>query len=301
MLVPTFRRRSLVAVVAFFALAGCTGVEPLPAAAPSPPVDDAASLQQDFHRLEQRFDSRLGVYAVDTGTGREVAYHADVRFAYASTHKALSVGAVLQRTAVGDLNKRITYDRGDLVRHSPVTSRHVDSGMTLRSVMGAAIRHSDNTAANLLFRELGGPAGLQAALRRIGDTTTRVDRVEPDLNETAPGDPRDTSTPRAMADSLRAFTLGNALPEDERAILTGMLRTNALTGDLIRAGVPAGWKVGDKSGAADYGTRNDIAVIWPPEGAPLVMAIMSERATEDADYDNALIAEAAGVAVRGLR
>nr|WP_223208000.1 class A beta-lactamase [Actinopolyspora erythraea] len=255
----------------------------------------------DFRRLEREFDARLGVYAVDTATGRELSYRADERFAYASTHKALTAGAVLRRTSIEGLDKPITYDQADLVTYSPITKKHVDSGMSLRSVLDAAVRYSDNTAANLMFDEVGGPDGLSAALREIGDTTTHVDRIEPELNATEPGDIRDTSTPRALATSLRAFSVGNALPKDERALLNRMLR-NVTTGDeLIRAGAPDGWRVGDKSGAAEYGTRNDIAVLWPPEGAPVVLAVLSDRASQDAEYDNALVARAAKTALREFR
>ncbi|SDJ99151.1 beta-lactamase class A [Actinopolyspora mzabensis] len=297
-------RGALLASAALLTLVGCTGVQ---AEQPAPPqssttTPSAASVShEDFERLEREFDARLGVYAVDTATGRELSYRGDERFAYASTHKALTAGAVLRQTSLEGLDKRITYDRADLVAYSPITKKHVDSGMTLRAVLDAAVRHSDNTAANLMFDELGGPEGLSAVLREIGDTTTHVDRIEPELNETEPGDIRDTSTPRALATSLRAFTVGNALPKDERAVLNRMLRNVTTSDELIRAGAPDGWRVGDKSGAADYGTRNDIAVLWPPERAPIVLAVLSDRDTADAEYDSALIARAAEVAVRSFR
>ena len=317
-------RQSAVALSALFALVGCAGVEaPAPGTgapgtgAPNVGAPNAAaqnagaqnapaarpdtSTDEDFARLEQQFDARLGVYAVDTGTGEEIAHRADDRFAYASTHKAFSGAAVLQRNEVGELNRRITYSEADLLPHSPVTEKHVGTGLPLREVIGAAIRHSDNTAANLLFRELGGPPELQRAMRAIGDATIHVDRTEPDLNRTSPGDIRDTSTPRAMAETLRKLTVGNVLPQDKRGILNEMLRTAQLTDDLIRAGVPADWEVGDKSGAADYATRNDIAVIRPPGRAPIMLAVMSDKADEDADYDNALIAQAARVVADDLR
>lgn len=295
-------RRTAVALLALFALVGCGGVEaPAQSAAAQNAARPAPSADADFARLEQRFGARLGVYALDTGTGEEIAHHAEDRFAYASTHKAFSSGAVLQRNEVGELNRRITYSEADLLPNSPVTEKHVDTGLPLREVIGAAIRYSDNTAANLLLRELGGPAGLQRAMRAIGDTTIHVDRTEPDLNRTSPGDVRDTSTPRAMAETLRKFTLGDVLPPEKRDILDEMLRTAQLTDDLIRAGVPADWEVGDKSGAADYATRNDIAVIRPPGRAPIMLAVMSDKPQKDAGYDNALIAEAARVVADELR
>ncbi len=142
---------------------------------------------------------------------------------------------------------------------------------------------------------------MQAALRAIGDETTQVDRIEPELNQTEPGDVRDTSTPRALTESLGTFVIGDALPPKKRAMLVEMLRTTESTEDLIRAGVPDDWEVGDKSGAADYGTRNDIAVVRPPGRAPIVLAITSDRAVRDATYDDALIAQAARRAVDALR
>lgn len=298
MLIRRFQRAGI-ALLALFALVGCSGVEASTPKAVARSSD--AEVGERFDRLEQRFDARLGVYAVDTATGEEVTHRADERFAYASTHKALSAGVVLRRNSIGGLNRRIHYSASDLVTYSPITKEHVDTGMTLRGVMDAAIRYSDNTAANLLFRELGGPAALQDALRGIGDTTIHVDRVEPELNRTSPGDIRDTSTARAMAESLRKFTTGDVLSADKRAILNEMLRTAKLTGDLIRAGVPSDWEVGDKSGAADYGTRNDVAVIRPPGRAPIMLAVMSDRQDEDADYDDALIAQAARHVVDALR
>lgn len=286
--------RALLAFVTILALTGCSG----PESASSAGTRDA---REEFSRLERDFDARLGVYAVDTATGREVAYRADERFAHASTFMALAAGELLRRNSLEELDRTITYSRDDLVTYSPITEKHVDSGMPLREVIAAAIRHSDNTAGNLLLRELGGPDGFTAALRRIGDTTTRADRFETDLNETAPGDPRDTSTPRALATSLRAYAVDDVLPADKRAVLNEMLRTNTTGDALIRASAPAGWQVGDKTGAASHGTRNDIAVVWPPERAPIVLAVLSDREAEDADYEDALIARAAAVVFELLR
>ncbi|MEV7279999.1 class A beta-lactamase [Streptomyces sp. NPDC093111] len=254
-----------------------------------------------FKRLERVYGARLGVYAIDTGSGREVVHNATERFAYASTFKAPAAAAVLRKYSPGGMEKVVRYAKEDLVDHSPVTERHVGTGMTLRALCDAAVRYSDNTAANLLFDALGGPKGLQAALREVGDTTTLVERREPELNRWAPGATRDTTTPRAFAGALRAYVLGDALGADGRAQLTTWLRTNTTGDELIRAGVPKGWVVGDKTGGGgDYGVRNDIAVVWPPDAAPIVMAIMSNRGTKDAAYDNKLIAEAASVAVEAL-
>ncbi|AJT63201.3 Beta-lactamase [Streptomyces lydicus] len=250
----------------------------------------------EFKKLERKFDARLGVYAVDTGTGREVAYNDGERFAHASTFKALAAGAVLRKYAPSGMDKVIKYSKSDLVESSPITEKHIETGMTLRELCDAAVRFSDNTAGNLLFDALGGPKGLDAALAKIGDDATRMERREPELNRWAPGEQRDTSTPRALAKDLRAFVLGNLLGKGERAQLTKWLRTNTTGGELIKAGMPKDWKVGDKTGAGStYGTRNDIAVVWRPHAAPIVVAILSHRNKAGAHYDNKLIAEAASV------
>ncbi|MFD7087661.1 class A beta-lactamase [Streptomyces sp. NPDC059896] len=255
----------------------------------------------ELKELERTFDARLGVYAIDTGTGREVAYRDGERFPYASTFKALAAGAVLRKYSLGGMDRVIRYSKDDLVANSPVTEQHVETGMSLKELCDATVRYSDNTAANLLFDELGGPKGLQAVLRGIGDDVTLMERREPELSRWVPGDTRDTSTPRALAGDLRAFVLGDVLGKGERAQLTEWLRTNTTGDELIRAGVPEGWVVGDKTGSGSYhGARNDIAVVWPPDSAPIVMAIMSNRPDKDARYDNKLIAEATSVVVDAL-
>jgi len=293
-----------IVLTAILMLAGCMKNE-APAAetreeAPTPTVA-AAATDSLFKNLENEYDARLGVYAIDTGSGETIAYRADERFAYTSTFKALASGAVLMQNSIEDLDEVISYSAEDLVTYSPITEKHVSTGMTLKDIMDAAIRYSDNTAGNLLLNQLGGPDGFEAALRQIGDTVTQADRYETELNEAIPGDDRDTSTARALATSLNAFALGDVLPEDKQTILTDMLRGNMTGDELIRAAVPEGWTVGDKTGAGSYGTRNDIAIVWPPEGDPIVLAILSSRDTQDADYDNALIAKAAEAVLSALR
>lgn len=300
----TSRRRSVRAAhlaLSVVSLAACSTPAPAQPPAPSPSTATAvAAGQADFEQLESTFSARLGLYAVDTATGREVAFRADERFAYASTHKVFSAGAVLQRTPLAELDRMVTYNQSDVVSDSPVTEKHVGTGMTLRAAMDAALRYSDNTAGNLLFRELGGPAGLATVLRGIGDTTTHVDRIEPTLNDTVPGDIRDTSSARALTAGLRAFALGDVLPEDKRKVLVDMMLANTTGNETIRAGVPAGWPVADKTGSAAYGTRNDIAVIWAPDRAPIVIAVLTDRPTADAKRDNKLLAQATSAALKAL-
>ncbi|MFC9088024.1 class A beta-lactamase [Nocardiopsis dassonvillei] len=304
MVFSSHRRTGLAALAAVVLVpaTGCAAANG--AAAPeaeqsaSPAASDGPA--REFERLEEEFDARLGVYAVDTGSGEEVAHRPDERFAYASTHKALTAALVLQRNTPEEMEEVVTFTEEDLVDYSPITEQHVDTGMTLMEVADAAVRHSDNTAANLLFEELGGPDAFEDELEAIGDDVTDPERIETELNDWTPGDTSDTSTPRAMAGSLREFTLGDALPEDRREVLNDLLVNNTTGDALIRAGVPEDWRVGDKTGAASHGTRNDIAVLWPPEGDPIVLAVMSSREAEDAEYDDALVARAAEVVAEEL-
>lgn len=258
------------------------------------------SLHSKFARLEHRYDARLGVFGLATGNGRSVTHRADERFPFCSTYKALAAAAILQRRSLAQLNTVIHYGRHDLVTYSPITAKHVETGMTLRAVCDAAIRFSDNTAGNLLFRELGGPGGLTHALRGLGDRVTRSNRLELDLNTAIPGDRRDTSTPRALAADYRKLAVGDALPQRKRSLLNHWLVTNTTGDTLIRAGVPPTWTVGDKTGAGEHASRNDVAVIWPPKAKPIVLAVLSTRPGKDAKYDDALIAQAARIAVGAL-
>ncbi|MFG2847679.1 class A beta-lactamase [Kitasatospora sp. NPDC048296] len=300
-----------VALLAVVLTAGCghgtPGGTSAPAATATTAVTAAAvtttarPTDAAFKELEQHFGARLGVYAVDTGNGREVAYRADERFAFASTIKSLSAGALLRKSTDEELDKVVTYRQEDVLKWAPITSQHVATGMKVRDLAAAAIEYSDNTAANLVMAELGGPEAVQQTLRDLGDPTTNVNRTEPTLNEATPGDPRDTSTPRVFAADLRRYVLGDVLTEDRRRLLTDWLIGNTTGAPFIRAGVPADWKIGDKTGNAGYGTRNDVAVAWPAGGrSPVVIVVLSDRGKPDATSDDALIAEATKAVVTAL-
>ncbi|WP_194926285.1 class A beta-lactamase [Catenulispora pinisilvae] len=273
-----------------------SGATNTPSGSPTTTTTDTAA----FTALQSRYHAQLGLYALDTGSGRTVAFQADQRFASCSTIKALAAAELLHRETDAQLNQTITYSAADLVDYSPVTSQHVAGGMSLTAVMTAAVEVSDNAALNLMLNQLGGPPALQSALRGLNDPTTNADRTEPTVNSAVPGDVRDTSTPRALAEDLRAYALGDVLTPQRRAMLTGWLTANTTGGPYIRAAVPPGWTVGDKTGNGDYGTRNDIAVLWPPHRAPIVIAVLSNRGAKDASSGDALIADATRVALQGL-
>ncbi|MBT1610849.1 class A beta-lactamase [Curtobacterium poinsettiae] len=293
-------------------LVGCSGEPggasaPASAAASAPgaaapatdPATDPATARA-FASLERRYDARLGITAVDTGSGRTLVHRAGERFAFASTVKVFIAAAVLDASSDADLATVVHYDRGDLLEYAPVTSEHVDTGMTVRELIDAALRSSDNTAANLLVERLGGPDAVERWLRGIGDRTTRVDRVEPDLNQATPGDRRDTTTPERFAADLRAVLLGDVLDAADRRVLSDAMLGNTTGDATIRAGVDPSWRVADKTGTASYGVRNDIAVVTPPGRAPIVLVVMTSRADAAAEPSDALVAAATRAAVAGL-
>ncbi|MEV6276234.1 class A beta-lactamase [Nocardia sp. NPDC051832] len=291
-------RRALLRAALLLPLAACA-TEPTttPEAAPSTELAPVTAPPPDRHdqlfTLEQQFDARLGVYALATASGRTLTHRPDEPFAFCSTFKALATAAILHRNPLSHLDTVLAYTSADLMKSSTITRDHVSTGMTLRALCDAAVRYSDGTAGNLLLRALGGPAELTAFTRTLGDTVTRMDRVEPFITEATPGDPRDTSTPRALATDFHTLVLGDTLPADKRSFLLDLLERNRTGAQRIRAGIPGDWRVADKTGTGDYGTLNDIAILWPPGTPPIILAIMSSKSTKDAPYDQALLAEAA--------
>lgn len=250
-------------------LAPVLWIVPLVAAPPAP------SMTSRLAALEARVGGRLGVAVVDTGTGRRLDHRGDERFPLCSTFKVLLAGAVLARVDRGleRLDRPLPYGPADLLEHAPVTQAHVSEGrLTVAELCAATLVVSDNTAANLLLRTLGGPGAITAFARTLGDGDTRLDRMEPDLNEARPGDPRDTTTPCAMVGALQALLLGSTLEPSSRQRLEGWMvaATTGLT--KLRAGLPAGWTAGDKTGSGGRGTLNDVALIRPPGRAPLLVA-----------------------------
>lgn len=260
------------------------------------PVDPPA-----LARLEARERARVGVFAVHVRSGRSVAHRADERFPFASTFKVLAAGVTLRRASTKDLGEVVDIEASDIVVNSPVTDSFVGIGLPLRHLLAAALQWSDNAAGNLIVEHLGGLEPFQRELRRLGDRTTSIDRTEPDLNEARPGDARDTTTPRAIAADLRRLLLGDVLTNRRRQILRRLMLANATGDNTIRAAVPDTWKVADKTGTAAYGTRNDIAVAWPPAGGPVVIAVYTTHETADAKADDDLVAAATRTAIRALR
>ncbi len=288
-------------VVALPVLAAAPAV-PGPAV-PGPARPEAAA-EAGLAALEARSGGRLGVFAIDTASGARIGHRAGERFPLCSTFKAILAGAVLHRSQrqPGFLEQRIRFGRQDLVSHSPIAEQHLESGLTVAEMAAATVQTSDNTAANQLMARLGGPAGLTAFARSIGNRTFRLDRWETALNSAIPGDPRDTDTPAGMGTSLQALVLGTALGPPQRQRLQDWL-IGTTTGDRrVRAGVPSGWQVGDKTGTCGaYGTANDVAVLWPPDRAPIVLAVFHTQADPAAAAQDGVIAEAATIVAGAFR
>ncbi|MCI2418040.1 class A beta-lactamase [Saccharopolyspora sp. K220] len=295
------RRAVLGALLAAPLLAGCgsAGVSAAPGSAPQEP---GRQHEPVFADLERRYDVRLGLSARNVRTGRALEHRADERFAICSTFKTYAAAALLRAhpLATGYFAKVIRYTSEDLVENSPITETNVATGMTVADLCYAAITHSDNTAGNLLLAELGGPAAIAPFARSIGDGSTRLDRWETELNSAIPGDERDTTTPAGIAAGYQALVLGDALGQPERDQLTNWLIANTTGNERIRAGLPPSWRTGDKTGTGSYGAANDIAVTWTDHGDPIVIAMLSSRAEQDAEVNSALFADGARFVAEAL-
>lgn len=261
-----------------------------------------SDIHQQLAALEKKANGRLGVALIDTADNSQTLYRADERFAMCSTSKVMAAAAVLKQSETQKdlLNQRVAIKPSDLINYNPIAEKHVNGTMTLAELAAAALQYSDNTAMNKLIAHLGGPGSVTAFARAIGDETFRLDRTEPTLNTAIPGDPRDTSTPLAMAQTLRNLTLGAALGEAQRAQLVTWLKGNTTGAASIKAGLPAAWGVGDKTGSGDYGTTNDIAVIWPEHRAPLILVTFFTQPAQQAQSRRDVLASAAKIVTENL-
>ena len=261
------RRRSMLLM-----LAGAPALA-LAARRPRAPWREAA-LAAAVGEIEERSGGRLGVALLDTGSGARFHHRGRERFPMCSTFKLLLVAAVLRRVEHDEeaLARRVPVREADRVEWAPFCATRMGGDASVEELCAAAMTQSDNIAANLLLATIGGPPAIGTFARTLGDRDTRLDRRETELNSAEPGDPRDTSTPLAMLGNLQALVLGKALSESSRARLERWLRDNR-TGDArLRAGLPVNWQAGDKTGSGAHGTTNDIAILWPPGRAPLIVA-----------------------------
>ena len=277
-------RRTLLLTLTAAAATACTHRASAPLA---PPGSGASGAEPDAElaAIEATFGGRLGVFALDTGSGRTLGRRADERFAMCSTFKWVAAAAVLARVDRGELSltQRLSFGPGDLLEHAPVAREHAAEGaMTVETAARAVLTVSDNTAANLLMAQAGGPAGVTAFARQAGDSVTRLDRTELTLNANDPGDPRDTTSPRAMVGLMKATLCGDVLKPATRARLVDWLVACETGKKRLRAGLPGDWVVGDRTGTGENNACNDLAIAVPPGRAPiLVAAYMSEGRDEE--------------------
>jgi len=270
------------------------------AAAAVPAAPAAIANAADFAALEKASGGRLGVTLLDTGGGRRIAGHRqDERFPMCSTFKSMLVAHVLSLADAGrvSLDTRVPIAEKDLLSYAPVARRHVGKDLSVRDLCRSTLTTSDNTAANLLLGVNGGPPALTAFLRAQGDAVTRNDRYEPEMNRFAKGDPRDTTSPAAMAASLARFAVGNGLSAASRLQFADWLIDNQTGDACLRAGLGKRWRVGDKTGSNGEDTRNDIAVLWPRAGgAPWVVTAYLQGASVDDDQRAAVLARVGALA-----
>lgn len=255
-------------------------------------TDISRAMSARLKAIERESAGRLGVSILDTGNGARFGYRAGERFPLCSTFKLLAAAHILHRVDAGQeqLERKVIVTAADIVTHSPTTSQYVGTqGISLAQLCEATVTLSDNAAGNLLLASFGGPPGLTAYARSLGDNITRLDRIETALNEATPGDKRDTTTPDAMVSNIQKLVLGNALSEASREQMTQWLLGNKTGDKRLRALLPAGWRVGDKTGGGGYGSTNDVGVFWPPGRAPIVVAAyLTETSRPAAQRDAAL-------------
>jgi beta-lactamase class A len=265
------------------------------------PSDDGAG---KFAELEARTKGRIGITAIDLSTNRRVDYRSDERFIMCSTFKVVAVAAVLKRVDENKekLDRFVRYGEAQLLAYAPVTREHVkEGGMTLEALCAAAVEQSDNTAANLVLEAIGGPEKWTEFARSLGDKFSRLDHNEPDLNTARPGKEDDTTTPAAMCADLQRLFTSDILSAAARTKLEDWMQQNQTGQTMIRAALPADWKVGDKTGRSGDGATNDIGVLRPPDGGPIFLAVYTVDPAEPQDARNQLVADAAKAAIQALK
>lgn len=277
------RRRSLLLGGGALAVLAACANEPV---APADPGEPVPPIEERIAELERRYGAFAGVFAQNLVTGATVAHRADDLSAMCSTFKAYAAARVLQKSAARELNltDAVTIEASDIVPNSPVTETRVGANMTIAELCAAALQRSDNAAGNWLLRIIGGPSRITDFARSIGDDRTRLDRWEIELNAAVPGDPRDTSTSRALGSGFRDLLTGTVLGASERGRLEEWMRANQTSS--MRAGLPPGWASADKTGSGDYGVTNDVGVVYGPDGQRLLLAFLTRAQAPDPEAES---------------
>lgn len=271
-----------------------------------PPTERTAapSYRERLAALERETGGRLGVAAWDMEQNSRIAYRENERFLMCSTFKFPLAGAVLQRVDAGRerLDRRIAYDASVLLDNSPVTAKKVPEGsLSVAQLCEATITVSDNAAANLLLSSIGGPPALTRFFRSLGDDVSRLDRIEPELNTSEPGDERDTTSAAAMLHTAHMLLVSEqALRPDSRRLLGDWL-TSASTGlERLRSAFPPQLRAGDKTGTGEDGVTNDVAIVWRTSRKPLLVAAYSFGLPGDLHARSAVIGRVGRIVVEAL-
>ena len=267
-------------------------------AVPSVLMAQDDNLLTEVDRIERQLDARVGFAAYDLETEQRWEYNADQLFAMSSTFKTLACAVLLQRVDEGSeqLERRVEVSASDIVTYSPVTEAYADNReISLFELCEATMTTSDNTAANLILQAIGGPQAVTAFVRELGDSVTRLDRWETELNEAAPHDERDTSTPIALVSNLEKLVVGNALSPQSKNQLREWLVNNEVADGLFRSQMPDEWVIGDRTGAGGFGSRSITAVIWPPGREPTIVAFYITETDASFEERNSAIAELGSV------
>ncbi len=257
----------------------------------------------EFDQLEKENSTTVGVYGINTESGEEINHHSDERFGYASTFKAIASGVLLNNYTEKELNKKIQIQQKDIVAYSPVTEKYVGKQMSLKALIEAAMLKSDNTANNYIIGEIGGISSFKAALQQLGDHVSDPQRLEPKLNDYEPTSTADTTTPRAAAHTLNELLTSHQMNTKNLKLLKRVMIENETGDQLIKAGVPKHYLVGDKSGqATTYATRNDIAFIYPKkDDKPIILAVYTKKDDKEGTPDDKVIAKAAQIAIKQIQ
>lgn len=235
----------------------------------------ATTLNDSISAIEQASSGRIGVAVLDTQNKQTWSYNGDSRFPMMSTFKTLACAKMLRASAKGELDSHATtlINADELIPWSPVTETLVNNTITVEKACEATMLTSDNTAANIVLKHIGGPQGVTLFLRNLGDNVSQLDRIEPALNEAKVGDLRDTTTPKAMVSTLNTLLLGELLSDTDKAQLKTWMQDNKVSDPLLRSVLPQGWSIADRSGAGGNGSRGITAMIWRADRQPIMISI----------------------------
>ena len=275
------RRHVLLGGLTLAAVAACSAKPAL-----ADPAEPLSPIEDRIQALERRHNALIGVYATNLVSDKTVAHRAQDPFAMCSTFKTYASARVLQMAEHGELtlDDKMFVDPAGILPNSPVTETRAGGEMTLAELCQAALQRSDNAAANLLLKRIGGPPAITAFARSIGDDRSRLDRFEIELNSAVPGDPRDTSTPEALGGGYRALLDGGVLAPLQRLQLQGWMRANQTSS--LRPGLPPGWTTADKTGSGDYGSTNDVGIAYGPGGERVLIAVLTRSQANDPKAEN---------------